>query len=100
MGHGPFMGKPPLFLPGTWLLLLGAITFCYSIVSIGIVYGDTENEDLKIVAFILLVTSFIIGAASLGWNFYFYERNNPNLILRQAYMGVNKRKLHDENLEE
>ena len=58
--NSPFFGKPPLFLPGSWLLLLGTIAFCYSIVSIGIVYADTENEHLKIAAFILLFASFIV----------------------------------------
>lgn len=81
-----FFGKFPLFYPGTWLLLLGAIAFCYSIVSIGIVYGDTENENLKIAAFILLFSSFMIGIGGVGWNYYFYEKNNPNFIIRKAYM--------------
>lgn len=82
-----FCGRPPFFLPGTWLLFLGTIVFCYSIVSIGIVYGDTENENLKIAAFILLFASFIIGTGGLGWNYYFYEKTNPNSLLKRAYGG-------------
>ena len=50
LSRSAFCGRPPFFLPGTWLLFLGTIAFCYSIVSIGIVYGDTENENLKIAA--------------------------------------------------
>jgi hypothetical protein len=82
-----FFGKPPLFLPGTWLLLIGAIAFCYSIVSIGIVYGETENEHLKIAAFILLFASFIISISGMSWNFYFFENTKHRSIIKQAYGG-------------
>jgi hypothetical protein len=82
-----FFGRPPLFLPGSWLLLLGLIAFCYSIVSIGIVYGDTENENLKIAAFILLFSSFIISIGGLSWNFYFYEDSKHRSIIKMAYGG-------------
>ena len=84
-----FCGRPPFFLPGTWLLFLGLITFCYSIVSIGIVYGDTDNEHLKIAAFILLFASFMIGTSGLGWNYYFYEKTNPKSIIKNAYGPAN-----------
>jgi hypothetical protein len=87
--RGAFCGRPPFFLPGTWLLFLGLITFCYSIVSIGIVYGDTENEHLKIAAFILLFASFIIGTGGLGWNYYFFEKTNPKSIIKTAYGSTN-----------
>ena len=80
-----FCGEPPFFLPGTWLLFLGFIAFCYSIVSIGIVYGDTENEHLKIAAFILLFASFIIGAGGVGWNCYFYDKTTRRSIIKEAY---------------
>ena len=83
----PFFGRPPLFLPGTWLLLVGAIAFCYSIVSIGIVYGDTENEHLKIAAFILLFASFIIAISGLSWNFWFFEDTKHRSIIKKAYGG-------------
>lgn len=82
-----FFGRPPLFLPGSWLLLIGIIAFCYSIVSIGIVYGDTENEKLKIAAFILLFSSFIVSIAGLSWNYYFYEESKHRSIIKRAYGG-------------
>lgn len=82
-----FFGRPPLFLPGSWLLLLGVIAFVYSIVSIGIVYFDTENENLKIAAFILLFSSFIISTAGLSWNFYFFEESKHRSVLKRAYGG-------------
>lgn len=82
-----FFGRPPLFLPGSWLLLLGLIAFCYSIVSITIVYADTENENLKIAGFILLFASFIVSISGLSWNFYFFESSKHNSIIRRAYGG-------------
>jgi hypothetical protein len=82
-----FFGRPPLFLPGSWVLVLGVIAFCYSIVFIGIVYGDTENEHLKIAAFILLFASFIVSISGLSWNYYFYEKSNHDSIIRRAYGG-------------
>ena len=82
-----FFGRPPLFLPGSWLLLLGVIAFCYSITSITIVYADTENEHLKIAAFILLFASFIISISGLSWNFYFFEEGKHRSILKLAYGG-------------
>jgi hypothetical protein len=82
-----FFGRQPLFLPGSWLLALGVIAFCYSIVFIGIVYGDTENENLKIAAFILLFASFIISISGLSWNFYFYEESKHNSTIKRAYGG-------------
>lgn len=82
-----FFGKPPLFLPGSWVMVLGVIAFCYSIVFIGIVYGDTENEHLKIAAFILLFASFIISISGASWNYYFYEESKHRSILRIAYGG-------------
>ena len=82
-----FFGRPPFFLPGSWFLLIGLIAFCYSIVSIGIVYGDTENENLKIAAFILLFASFIISISGMSWNFYFYEQSKNNSIIKRAYGG-------------
>jgi hypothetical protein len=82
-----FFGRPPLFLPGSWVLVLGVIAFCYSIVFIGIVFGDTENEHLKIAAFILLFASFIVSISGLSWNYYFYEKSNHESILRRAYGG-------------
>ncbi len=88
--RSPFFGNPPFFLPGSWLLLLGMIAFCYSIVSIGIVYGDTENENLKIAAFILLFASFIISVSGLSWNFYFFEKSKHNSIIKLAYDGYIK----------
>jgi hypothetical protein len=86
LSRSAFCGKPPFFLPGTWLLFLGTIAFCYSIVSIGIVYGDTENENLKIAAFMLLFASFMIGTGGLGWNYYFYEKTGHQSILKLAYV--------------
>ena len=80
-----FFGRPPLFLPGSWLLVLGVIAFCYSIVFIGIVYGDTENENLKIAAFILLFASFIISISGVSWNYYFYEESKHRSIIKSAY---------------
>jgi hypothetical protein len=68
-------------------LLLGVIAFCYSIVSIGIVYADTENENLKIAAFILLFSSFIVSIGGLSWNYYFYENSMHRSILKIAYGG-------------
>jgi hypothetical protein len=85
--NSPFFGKPPLFLPGSWLLLLGTIAFCYSIVSIGIVYADTENEHLKIAAFILLFASFIVSISGVSWNFYFWQESKHKSIIKQAYGG-------------
>lgn len=82
-----FFGKPPFFFPGTWFLLVGLIAFCYSIVSIGIVYGDTENENLKIAAFILLFASFIISISGMSWNFYFYEESKYKSVIKMAYGG-------------
>ena len=84
-----FFGRPPLFLPGSWVMLLGLIAFCYSIVSIGIVYGDTENEHLKIAAFILLFASFIVSISGASWNFYFYEESQHRSIIKRAYGGFN-----------
>lgn len=82
-----FFGRPPLFLPGSWLLLLGVIAFVYSLVSIGIVYFDTENENLKIAAFILLFSSFIVSTAGLSWNYYFFEESKHRSVLKKAYGG-------------
>lgn len=82
-----FFGRPPLFLPGSWLLMLGVIAFCYSVVSITIVYADTENENLKIAGFILLFASFIVSVCGLTWNYYFYESSKHNSIIRRAYGG-------------
>ncbi|CAF0999659.1 unnamed protein product [Brachionus calyciflorus] len=82
-----FFGRAPLFLPGSWLLLLGIIAFCYSVTSITIVYADTENENLKIAGFILLFASFIVSICGLSWNYYFYEESKHNSILRRAYGG-------------
>jgi hypothetical protein len=82
-----FFGRPPLFLAGTWLLLLGVIAFVYSIVSIGIVYFDTENENLKIAAFILLFSSIIVSVAGLSWNYWFYEESKQRSVLKRAYGG-------------
>lgn len=82
-----FFGRPPLFLPGSWLLLLGVIAFCYSVVSITIVYADTENENLKIAGFILLFASFIISVCGLTWNYYFFESSKHKSIIRRAYGG-------------
>ena len=87
LNKSAFFGRPPLFLPGSWLLLLGLIAFCYSIVSIGIVYGDTENEHLKIAAFILLFASFIISISGLSWNYYFLEDSKHRSVIKRAYGG-------------
>jgi hypothetical protein len=92
-----FFGRPPLFLPGSWVLVLGVIAFCYSIVFIGIVFGDTENEHLKIAAFILLFASFIVSISGISWNYYFYEQSNRDSILREAYGGYNVFVREDEN---
>lgn len=90
LNKSKFFGKPPLFLPGTWLLVLGIIAFCYSIVSVGIVYGDTENENLKIAAFILLFASFVISTSGLSWNYYFYEESKQASIIKKAYGPLGK----------
>lgn len=89
-----FFGRPPLFLPGTWIVVLGFIAFCYSIVFIGIVYGDTENENLKIAAFIMLFASFIVSISGFSWNFYFYEESKHRSILKRAYGGYGYDKLY------
>ena len=55
--------------------------------AIGIVYGDTENENLKIAAFILLFASFIVSISGLSWNFYFWQESKHKSIIKQAYGG-------------
>ena len=61
--------------------------FGLALAALGIVYGDTENEHLKIAAFILLFASFIIGISGLCWNFWFFEDTKHRSIIKKAYGG-------------